>query len=66
MSDNNHQDFGPQCEIMQRPPRLNQLPTTEWVRPVQVKEKADLLTVMAFNVFFSALILGCVYILSTP
>jgi hypothetical protein len=67
MSDNNHQDFGSWCEInMPRPPRPHQQPTTKWVRPVQVKEKGDLLTVMAFNLFFSALILGCVYILSTP
>ncbi len=33
MSDNHHEDFGPQCEIMQRPPRPHQLPTTEWQRP---------------------------------
>ena len=65
MSDNNHQDFGPQCEIMQRPPRL-QLPTTEWVRPVPIKESSDWITVMAFNLFFSTLILVCAYILSTP
>lgn len=65
MSDNSHQDFGPQCEInMPRPPRPHQLPTTEWVRPVPIKE--DWITVMAFNLFFSTLILVCAYILSTP
>jgi hypothetical protein len=33
MSDQEHSEFGPQCEIMQRPPRPHQLPTTEWQRP---------------------------------
>jgi|DEB0MinimDraft_6_1074348.scaffolds.fasta_scaffold142552_2 hypothetical protein len=34
MSDQEHSEFGPQCEInMPRPPRPHQLPTTEWQRP---------------------------------
>lgn len=60
MSDLNHQDFGPHCEInMPRPPRPHQLPTTEWRRPVQPTENDfDWLACIVISSACAATILG--------
>ena len=61
MSDLDHQDFGPQCEInMPRPPRPHQLPTTEYVRPSVsvVEDSFDWLGCLVIGSACAATLLG--------